>query len=305
MDSQNFDQALNLDTATNDISLSQSTSSFLSTYEPETDPEPRYYHPRVLLDMNWNDGDDDIFILNMFKKVFACQNESDSKCVDQPASTLTDESKTSHPPWTKESRFFATSSSNMVTQYVSVPTSKHVAQILGKKGSKIRALRETTSTYIRSPLPREESVFIVKGKNEDVLEAVKAIKSASDFFTYLEQEKEMCRNTAITSCEGHVITVKLSIPERFVGLVVGVKGGTIKEIEKQTKAYIQSPTKHSDPVFTIIGSTENCEKAMNLISRYLALRGVGPGIIEDSDNFSASGCDYFFTWLHVAQATNN
>lgn len=322
-DSQNLDEyfkkALNLEIPIpSDLSLSPASkmSSMMTSFQDYSPPtEEVYYHPRALLDMNWNDGDDDLFMLSIFKKVFACQDRLQS--VDQLAKTSTPlGSKNDTINWESDNRLFAPSNTTsfMVTEYVSVPTCKHVAQILGKKGSKIRALRETTNTYIRSPLPREESVFIVKGKMEDVFEAVKAIKSASDFFTSLENEKELSHNVAITSSQGQdIIVVKFSIPECYVGLVVGVKGVTIKEIEKQTKAYIQSPTMDAEPIFTITGSPENCEKAMNLISRYLVLRGVGPGTvecIEDPDSSRAStsstlGCNYFFTWIKLIRPKKN
>lgn len=284
-------------------SLSIQVSSDLTTFSTS----PPFYKPSCLLDMNWNDGDDDVFILNMFRKVFNCSNPEDLP-------------RSSTPYSQSESRFFDVSSpafnSNLVTECVTVPSSKHVAQILGKKGSKIRALRETTKTYIRSPLPKEEPVFIVKGKKEDVADAVKALRSASDFFSSLEYQKEASYTTAMASSRGEAIVVKLSIPENYVGLVVGVKGSTIKEIEKQTKTYIQSPTMDSEPVFTITGSPDDCEKAMGFISRYLTLRGVGPGTMDCISNLessggsapspqSSSGCDYFFAWVHVDLSTTH
>lgn len=271
---------------------------------------PPYYTPSCLLDMNWNDGDDDYFMLDMFKKVFNCASQSSSSMDLLQTSTPLPQSDSSS---SSDYRFFDSTApalnANMITECVSVPSSKHVAQILGKKGSKIRALRETTKTYIRSPLPKEEPVFVVKGRREDVNEAVKAIKSASDFFTSLDFQKEESLSTAISSSRGQAIIVKFSIPEMYVGLVVGVKGCTIKEIEKQTKTYIQSPTMDSEPIFTITGSPKDCEKAMNFVSRYLALRGVGPGTIESRDHLetsgesasslSSSGCDYVFAWVHI------
>ncbi|KAL5275844.1 MEX3C family protein [Megaselia abdita] len=273
---------------------------------------PPFYKPSCLLDMNWNDGDDDVFILNMFKKVFYGQSSQTQVFTESIPPTSTPTKSLCDSTTDNDFRFFDATApsfnSNMVTECVSVPSSKHVAQILGKKGSKIRALRETTNTYIRSPLPKEEPIFIVKGKKDNVAEAVRAILSASDFFTSLELEKEISYSAAISSSRGEAIIVKFSIPESYVGLVVGVKGGTIKEIEKQTKTYIQSPTMDSDPIFTITGSPEDCEKAMNFVSRYLALRGVGPGTVECVNNLevspgsassSNSGCDYFFTWVHV------
>lgn len=274
---------------------------------------PPFYKPSCLLDMNWNDGDDDVFILNMFRKVFNCTNPEDqSRSSDHPlSSTPLKESN--------DNRFFDPTSpafnSNLVTECVTVPSSKHVAQILGKKGSKIRALRETTKTYIRSPMPKEEPVFIIKGKKEDVAEAVKAIRSASEFFTSLEFQKEISYTTAMSSSRGEAIVVKLTIPEVYVGLVVGVKGVTIKEIEKQTKTYIQSPTMDSEPVFTITGAPNDCEKAMSFISRYLTLRGVGPGTVEyvnslevsqgsGASSLSNSACDYNFAWTLTTDTSN-
>lgn len=297
----NFKSALNMEIESN-IAL------FPTTF-PDGDSLP-FYKPSCLLDMNWNDDDNEAFILEMFKKVFGSASafQSQSQYMDLQSTPTTSQNDSS------DYQFFSAAvpafNTNMVTECVTVPSSKHVAQILGKKGSKIRALRETTNTYIRSPLPKEEPVFIVKGKKEDVAEAVKAIKSASDFFTSLEYEKELSYSTAVASSRGEAINVKLSIPEIYVGLVVGVKGVTIKEIEKQTKTYIQSPTMDSSPVFTITGSPDDCEKALSFVSRYLALRGVGPGILESvnleeisqGSALSNSGCDYFFAWVHTDPA---
>lgn len=294
-----FKTGLNLEIQSNDNTSSPSSSFYTS--------KP-LYHPSCLLDMNWNDGDDDVFMLNMFKKVFGAPRIQSQDDYHPSSSTPKSDYKSLGDSFS-EYRFLdvaAPFAKNMVTECVRVPSSKHVAQILGKKGCKIRALRETTNTYIRSPLPKEEPVFTVKGEKENVSEAVNSIKSASDFFTSLENEKELSHNMAIKSSQGEAIVVKFSIPENFVGLVVGVKGGTIKEIEKQTKTYIQSPTMDSDSIFTITGSPEHCEKAMNFISRYLALRGIASGTVEclydmnmslGSGAASNPGCNYFFAWV--------
>jgi len=51
---------------------------------------------------------------------------------------------------------------------VSVPTSEHVAEIIGKLGHKIKALQELTDTYIKTPVRGEEPVFIITAKAEGV-----------------------------------------------------------------------------------------------------------------------------------------
>lgn len=141
------------------------SNSFLSTQ-----PASPTYHPRALLDCNWNDGNDDLIMLELFRKYFGCQNLPESHVQNIPPAISQNENRCDVQQQPSTSRFQnnvifesechvpaapLTGLSDLVTEHVPVPNAKHVAQILGKKGSKIRALRETTNTYIRSPLPRE------------------------------------------------------------------------------------------------------------------------------------------------------
>lgn len=251
---------------------------FVLTLEIESteDSNSTSSDPTSILNLSWEDCGNEDFGQKITKKFFGFSSKTQSKFFDN---------------FTGSSR--STLYRDKVTELVEVPTSNHVAQILGKKGTKIRALRETTNTYIRSPLPQEQPIFIVKGRKEDVAEAVKYLKSASDFFTTIESEKSMLQSAAIKSSQGKVIVVKFSIPVGYVGLVVGVKGCTIKAIEKQSKTFIQSPVMDSEPLFIITGSSENCEIAMRFICRYLALRGVGRGTLHE---VSEGESDSFFAW---------
>merc|ERR1711971_986180 len=61
----------------------------------------------------------------------------------------------------------AKKSQNM-TECVPVPSSEHVAEIVGRQGCKIKALRAKTNTYIKTPVRGEEPVFVVTGGKEDV-----------------------------------------------------------------------------------------------------------------------------------------
>lgn len=254
------------------------------------------YYPSRLLDLKWDGGKENVSNLNIIKKVFGDPPPTSQPCNDSILNS--------------EYGFLAAPPLNthFITECVTVPTSKHVAQILGKKGSKIRELRDATKTYIRSPLPNEEPVFVIKGKKAGVDEAVKAIKVAAQFFSTLDKDKEKSYNSDFVSYRGESIVVKFFIPESFVGLVVGIKGSTIKEIEKATNTYIKSPNFGSSSIFTITGAPDNCEKAMHFISRYLEYRGVGPGLVIE--NFSdlersagyispENSCLYSFSWVHI------
>ncbi|GIY18148.1 RNA-binding protein MEX3D [Caerostris extrusa] len=57
---------------------------------------------------------------------------------------------------------------------VPVPSSEHVAEIVGRQGCKIKALRAKTNTYIKTPVRGEEPVFVVTGRKEDVSAAKRA-----------------------------------------------------------------------------------------------------------------------------------
>ena len=54
--------------------------------------------------------------------------------------------------------------SQNMTECVPVPSSEHVAEIVGRQGCKIKALRAKTNTYIKTPVRGEEPVFVVTGK---------------------------------------------------------------------------------------------------------------------------------------------
>ncbi|EDL89286.1 ring finger (C3HC4 type) and KH domain containing 1 (predicted), partial [Rattus norvegicus] len=70
-----------------------------------------------------------------------------------------------------------------MTECVPVPSSEHVAEIVGRQGCKIKALRAKTNTYIKTPVRGEEPVFIVTGRKEDVEMAKREILSAAEHFS--------------------------------------------------------------------------------------------------------------------------
>lgn len=102
--------------------------------------------------------------------------------------------------------------SQNMTECVPVPSSEHVAEIVGRQGTvnreiyaglgiilprssltalifktgcKIKALRAKTSTYIKTPVRGDEPVFVVTGRKEDVAMARREIQHAAEHFTQI------------------------------------------------------------------------------------------------------------------------
>jgi hypothetical protein len=79
--------------------------------------------------------------------------------------------------------------SQNMTECVTVPSSEHVAEIVGRQGCKIKALRTKTNTYIKTPVRGDEPVFIITGRKEDVYIAKKEILSAAEHFSQIRAGK--------------------------------------------------------------------------------------------------------------------
>lgn len=89
------------------------------------------------------------------------------------------------------------------------------------------------------------------------------------------------------------ITIQVRVPYRVVGLVVGPKGATIKQIQQQTHTYIVTPSRDKEPVFEVTGQSDNVQSARHQIEAHIALRtgnastglgGVGNGNVLNGLN---------------------
>jgi len=212
----------------------------------------------------------------------------------------------------------AKKSQNM-TECVPVPSSEHVAEIVGRQGCKIKALRAKTNTYIKTPVRGEEPVFVVTGRKEDVGCAKREILSAAEHFSQIRATRK--NNINSTLALGQMMantpgqtTIQVRVPYRVVGLVVGPKGATIKRIQQQTHTYIVTPSRDKEPVFEVTGLPENVEMAKKEIEAHIELRTGGVmdgeqlpgdfgsafnngspvlgGLISDNSNGKSLLCDY-------------
>uniref|UniRef100_G3SXD1 Mex-3 RNA binding family member B n=1 Tax=Loxodonta africana TaxID=9785 RepID=G3SXD1_LOXAF len=211
-----------------------------------------------------------------------------------------------------------------MTECVPVPSSEHVAEIVGRQGGsrrglslspppspaprlpgcKIKALRAKTNTYIKTPVRGEEPVFVVTGRKEDVAMARREIISAAEHFSMIRASRN--KNTALNGAvpgppnlPGQT-TIQVRVPYRVVGLVVGPKGATIKRIQQQTHTYIVTPSRDKEPVFEVTGMPENVDRAREEIEAHIALRTGGIIELTDENDFHANGTDVGFDLHHGA-----
>uniref|UniRef100_A0A8C5LMG3 Mex3 RNA binding family member D n=1 Tax=Jaculus jaculus TaxID=51337 RepID=A0A8C5LMG3_JACJA len=191
-----------------------------------------------------------------------------------------------------------------MTECVPVPSSEHVAEIVGRQGCKIKALRAKTNTYIKTPVRGEEPVFIVTGRKEDVEMAKREILSAAEHFSLIRATRSKAGGMSGTApgppnLPGQT-TIQVRVPYRVVGLVVGPKGATIKRIQQRTHTYIVTPGRDKEPVFAVTGMPENVDRAREEIEAHITLRtGAFTDAGPDSD-FHANGTDVCLDLLGAA-----
>ncbi|XP_070347737.1 RNA-binding protein MEX3D [Equus asinus] len=191
-----------------------------------------------------------------------------------------------------------------MTECVPVPSSEHVAEIVGRQGCKIKALRAKTNTYIKTPVRGEEPVFIVTGRKEDVEMAKREILSAAEHFSVIRATRSKAGGLPGTAqgppnLPGQT-TIQVRVPYRVVGLVVGPKGATIKRIQQRTHTYIVTPGRDKEPVFAVTGMPENVDRAREEIEAHITLRtGAFTDASPDSD-FHANGTDVCLDLLGAA-----
>lgn len=187
-----------------------------------------------------------------------------------------------------------------VTHCVAVPSSEHVAEIVGRQGCKIKALRAKTNTYIKTPVRGEEPVFVITGRPEDVSSAKREVLAAADHFTQIRAAKtnparspssspsvsggspdSATTNGGPAGTSPDKVAVYVKVPYRVVGLVVGPKGATIKRIQQITNTHIVTPSRDKEPSFEVSGKPEDVERAKKEIESYIAMRTGG---CHDSDS---------------------
>ncbi|RUS80198.1 hypothetical protein EGW08_012055 [Elysia chlorotica] len=186
-----------------------------------------------------------------------------------------------------------------ISRTVRVPSSEHVAEIVGRQGCKIKDLRARTNTYIKTPMRTQSPVFVVTGKEDAVLHVMEEIQNAAEHFTHIRASRNQHKSLGgglggsgglevnkPASREGDVM-IQVTVPYRVVGLVVGLKGQTIKAIQQDTDTFIVTPNRDKAPIFEIRGQPENVERAKSMILRHIETR-TRHCRLQDSTNLPGS-----------------
>ncbi|KAM4808554.1 RNA-binding E3 ubiquitin-protein ligase MEX3C [Rhinophrynus dorsalis] len=191
-------------------------------------------------------------------------------------------------------------------ELVPVPSSEHVAEIVGRQGCKIKALRAKTNTYIKTPVRGEEPIFVVTGRKEDVAMAKREILLAAEHFSMIRASRNKNGpSVGSVQCTPNLpgqTTVQVRVPYRVVGLVVGPKGATIKRIQQQTHTYIVTPSRDKEPVFEVTGMPENVDRAREEIEMHIAMRTGNYIELNEENDFHYNGTDVSFEAGSIASA---
>ncbi|XP_069597950.1 RNA-binding protein MEX3B-like [Ranitomeya imitator] len=188
-----------------------------------------------------------------------------------------------------------------MTEGVPVPSSEHVAEIVGRQGCKIKALRAKTNTYIKTPLRGDEPIFIVTGRKEDVEMAKLEILAAAEHFSIIRATRNKISGIP-GSTQGPPnlpgqTTIQVRVPYRVVGLVVGPKGATIKRIQQSTHTYIVTPSRDKEPVFEVSGMPENVDRAREEIEAHITMRTGSVIDFQPDNDFHSNGTDVCMDFL--------
>ncbi|PAA61459.1 hypothetical protein BOX15_Mlig003758g1 [Macrostomum lignano] len=163
-----------------------------------------------------------------------------------------------------------------ITERIQVPSSDHVAEIVGKNGQRIKQLREQLKVWVKTPSRDEPPIFEVTGLPEKLAEAKRIILQMSEHFTKVQQER-------LHRVEPNRIEDRLYVEQDKVGLIVGASGQTIRWVQQLSDTHIATPRKQESipglpppqTYFTICGTPDKVKFAKQLICEYVTLRCQG------------------------------
>ncbi|KAI7691357.1 RNA-binding protein MEX3A, partial [Sarcoptes scabiei] len=157
------------------------------------------------------------------------------------------------------------SKQNNYCETVAVESSAHVAQIVGKNGSKIKHLRAKFGTYIHTPSAHDEPVFIIKGQRDKVLEVKQEIIKADNHFSNIKE----ARNSKIAKMIDSKACYRLFIPIKYIGLVVGRNGWFVKNLQSKYQIHIETPKFDLCNYFQLYGQRERLHIVKELIFEHI------------------------------------
>ena len=147
--------------------------------------------------------------------------------------------------------------------------SKAVGRVIGRKGSNVRQVEESTSTRIRfkdSAQGTDGKIVVIAGRHEAVTRARAAVEAA------VEAQMKPSGSNAVS----------LSIPSSAVGKIIGRQGSNIRNLQRETGAQIEidSGRAGDERTCTITGTEEQVQKAQELLKEVISRASVQDGKSE-------------------------
>lgn len=175
---------------------------------------------------------------------------------------------------------------------VRVSSREYVGMIVGRAGKNIldkkNAILDDTGNQlcIQNPAEQDEPIFSIYGKSSE------AVMSMAKWI----QDKNLAlenRHYPSVSQENEKSSVLARCCVKYVSLLVGPQGSTVKSIMAKTNTDIQSPPKNSNPkYFTISGSEGDIELAVTEMKDYMMKNRKDQGSsCEDCRKFGLQFCE--------------
>lgn len=136
--------------------------------------------------------------------------------------------------------------------FVKASKQHYVGMIVGKKGTNIMQKRNQTNTDVQNPQQDDEPTFRVYGESyKDLAEMALWILEQDDRLSGKDSNNGRFKTEARIWC-----------CPKYVGLLVGPNGGTIRQIMEDTACSIQSPPRNEKvKFFNLTGSVEEISMA--------------------------------------------
>lgn len=135
---------------------------------------------------------------------------------------------------------------------VFVSSSEHAAEIIGKKGRKIKKIARDTQTFIKCPSPRNPPIFEIYGrKRHQIVRAKRLIQTFANHFDKMKNKKRQ-----IQLIPGEKIET-IWFEKIDVACIIGKRGSQIKKIMFFSQTKTISPDTNKKPIFIVIGKEEN------------------------------------------------
>lgn len=175
---------------------------------------------------------------------------------------------------------------------VRVSSREYVGMIVGRAGKNIldkkNAILDDTGNQlcIQNPAEQDEPIFSIYGKSSE------AVMSMAKWI----QDKNLAlenRHYPSVNQENEKSSVLARCCVKYVSLLVGPQGSTVKSIMAKTNTDIQSPPKNSNPkYFTISGSECDIELAVTEMKDYMMKNRKDQGSsCEDCRKFGLQFCE--------------